>query len=224
LTVFNHRNLNDKMPKSGPKPKVITQPRWNPYKHRLGPFLGDSEAFLRTAKARGPDCDTIDDDIAIDDTRRRSWTREQKLGAIKYALSKVVLNKAGKEEPISNNAAATNIGCTPKMLRDWIRDYDTINASAKGCQKSRLKASAKEPQMEQELHELFLQKRAIRRKIGARWFFRNAQLIYGQIYPQRVVRAEGKHTTYTGFGFSRGWFEGFIKRKNISLRVSLFSI
>jgi transposase-like protein len=158
---------------------------------------------------------------ARSDTRRRSWPREQKLGAVKYALSKVVVNKAGKEELISNNAAATNIGCTPKMLRDWIRDYDTINASAKGCRKSRPKVSAKEPQMEQELHELFLQKRAIGRKIGSRWFFQNAQLIYGRIYPQR---AEGKHTTYTGFGFSRGWFEGFLKRRSISLRVSLFSI
>jgi len=106
------------MPKSGPKPKAITQPRWNLYKHRLGPFLRDSEAFLRTAKAQGPNCDTINDDIAIDNTRRRSWTREQKLGAVKYALSKVVLNEAGKEELISNNAVATNIGCIPKMLQD----------------------------------------------------------------------------------------------------------
>jgi hypothetical protein len=53
------------------------------------------------------------------------------------------------------------------MLQGWIRDYDTIDTSAKGCQKSRLKASAKEPQIEQELYKLFLQKRAIGRKIGA---------------------------------------------------------
>jgi len=103
LTLFNYRNLNDKMPKSGPKPKAITQPCWNLYKYRLGPFLRDSEAFLRTAKAQGPDCDTIDD------TRRWSWTCEQKLGAVKYALLKVVLNKAGKEKLISNNAAAINV-------------------------------------------------------------------------------------------------------------------
>jgi len=169
---------SDKMPKSGPKPKAITQPRWNPYKHRLGTILRDPEAFLRTAKGQDSDHDAIDDDITIDDTRRRSWTCKQKLGAVKYALLKVVVNKAGKEELISNNAAATNIGCTPKMLWDWIWDYDTINASAKGCWKSRLKASAKELQMEQELHDLFLQKRAIGRKIGSCWFFRNAQLIY----------------------------------------------
>lgn len=102
-------------------------------KHRLNPFFRNSEAFLRTAKAQGPDCDTIDNDIAINNTCRRSWSCEQKLDAVKYALSKGVLNKAGKEELISNNAAATNISCTLKMLQNWIRDYDTINASAKGC-------------------------------------------------------------------------------------------
>jgi len=157
------------MPKSGPKAKAITQPRWNLYKHRLGPFLGDPEDFLRTAKGQDPDQDAIDDDIAIDNVRRRSWTRKQKLGAIKYALSTFVPGKTtGKEELISNNATATNIGCTLKMLCTWIRDYDNINASAKGCQKSGLHVNAKEPQIEQELHKLFLEKQAIRRIIRAR--------------------------------------------------------
>jgi hypothetical protein len=179
---------------------------------------------LRAAKGQDSEDKAIDDDVAIDDTRRRSWTQEQKLGAIKYATSTYVLGKTGSNELIANNAATVNISCTPKMLRTWIRDYDIINASAKGCQKSRLKVSAKEPQIEQELHKLFLQKRLIRHKIRARWFDQNARLIYGQIYPQRVVRVKGKQTSYTGFSFSRGWFEGFLKRKGISLRVSLFSI
>jgi len=176
------------MPKSGPKPKAIAKPRHNPYSYRLlGPFLGSSEDFLRAAKGQDSEDKAINDDVAIDDTHRRSWTWEQKLGAIKYATSTYVPGKTGSNKLISNNAATVNIGCTPKMLRTWIRDYDIINASAKGCRKSRLKVSAKEPQMEQELHELFLQKQLIRRKIGARWFGRNACLIYGQIYPQQVV-------------------------------------
>jgi hypothetical protein len=74
---------------------------------------------------------------------------------------KVVVNKAGKEELISNNTAVTNIGCTLKMIRGWIRDCDTIDTSAKGCQKSRLKASTKEPEMEQELYELFYKNRQL---------------------------------------------------------------
>ena len=106
----------DKMPKSGLKPKAITQPCWNLCKHRLSPFLRYLEAFLRTAKGQDPDRDVINDDIAINDTHRRPC--KQKLGAIKYALLKVVVNKAGKEKLISNNAAATDIGCTPKLLQD----------------------------------------------------------------------------------------------------------
>jgi len=168
------------MPKSGPKPKAIAKPRHNPYSYRLlGPFLGSSEDFLCAAKGQDSEDKAIDDDVAIDNTHRRSWTQKQKLGAIKYATSTYILGKTGSNELIANNAAAVNIGCTPKMLRTWIWDYDIINASAKGCQKSRLKVSAKEPQIEQELHELFLQKRLIRRKIRACWFDRNACLIYG---------------------------------------------
>jgi hypothetical protein len=101
------------MPKPRPKAKEITKPRYNLYKHQLGPFFRQTEDFLRIAKGQD-----LDQDASIDDTRRRSWTCEQKLGAIKYALSKVVLNKARKEELISNNATASNIGCTPKMLQD----------------------------------------------------------------------------------------------------------
>jgi len=106
------------MPKPGPKPKAIAKPRWNPYSSRLpGPFLGTSNAFLRTAKGQDPEDEAINDDVAIDDVRRRSWTREQKLGAVKYAMSTYVPGKTGTDKLIPNNAAASNIGCTPKMLR-----------------------------------------------------------------------------------------------------------
>ena len=40
------------MPKSGPKPKAIAKPRYNPYSYRLlGPFLGNPKNFLRAAKS-----------------------------------------------------------------------------------------------------------------------------------------------------------------------------
>ena len=124
------------MPKHGPKPKDLAKPRYNPYHYRLvGPFLGSSDDFLRTAKGQDPTDDLIDDDIAIDDVRRRSWTREQKLGAVKYATSTYVLSKTGFDKLILNNTAAFNIGCTLKMLCTWIRDYDVINASPKGSHK-----------------------------------------------------------------------------------------
>jgi len=74
------------------------KPRHNPYSYRLlGPFLGKDSKD-----------EAIDDDVAIDNTRCQSWTREQKLGAP---------SKTGSNKLIANNAAAVNIGCTPKMLR-----------------------------------------------------------------------------------------------------------
>jgi hypothetical protein len=82
------------MPKPGPKPKAIAKPRWNPYSYRLpGPFLGSSEAFLCAAKRQNPEDKAIDNDVAVDDVRRRSWTREQKLSAVKYTVSTYVLSK-----------------------------------------------------------------------------------------------------------------------------------
>ena len=79
--------FSDKMPKTGPKLKNASQPRHNPYKYRIpGPFLGDTNAFLQAARGQDSIEDTIDN--SDDETRRRrSWTREQKLGAIKYATS-----------------------------------------------------------------------------------------------------------------------------------------
>jgi hypothetical protein len=109
------------MPKHGPKPKALSKPGHNPYKYRLpGLFLGESNAFLWTAKGLGSTGEPIGDDINVDDTRRRSWTRKQKLGAIKYAKSTYVPGKTGQDELILHNAAALNIGCTPKMLCTWI--------------------------------------------------------------------------------------------------------
>ena len=116
---------------------------------------------MRAAKGQDSEDEAIDDDIAIDDIRHRSWTREQKLGAIKYATSTYIPGKTGSNELIPNNAAAVNIGCTPKMLRTWIQMYDEINASPKGSRKNRQRTTPKEPEMEEELHKLFVQKRAI---------------------------------------------------------------
>jgi hypothetical protein len=105
------------------------------------------------------------------------------------------------------------------MLRGWIKDRDAIYASSKGTKKRRIDVPTKELEMEQRLHELFLAKRKIGRKIGAKWIERNAQLIYANIYPNRIVREEGKLVVYKEFHFSYGWFTAFLKRKGISLQV-----
>jgi len=43
--------FSDKMLKTGPKLKNASQPRYNLYKYQiLGPFLGNTNAFLQAAK------------------------------------------------------------------------------------------------------------------------------------------------------------------------------
>jgi hypothetical protein len=65
------------MPKSSPKPKAIAKLRHNLYSYRLRPFLDSSEAFMRTAKGEDlegedPEDEAIDNDVAINNRRRRS--------------------------------------------------------------------------------------------------------------------------------------------------------
>jgi len=61
------------MPKHGLKPKDLAKPRYNPYQYQLvGPFLGSSDAFLRTAKGQDLTNDLINDDTVINDVQRRS--------------------------------------------------------------------------------------------------------------------------------------------------------
>ena len=66
---------------------------------------------------------------------------------------------------------------------------------------------------------MFTEARKAGRKITRRWFIRQAQAIYGQLYPDRVIKHVGKKTEYTGFNFSDGWFRGFRNRHRISVRV-----
>jgi hypothetical protein len=99
------------MPKSSPKPKAIAKLRYNPYSYQLlGPFLSSSEDFLRAAKGQDSEDEAIDNDIAIDDTRCRSWTWEQKLGAIKYATSTYVPSKTGSNRLYTKNVTYLDPG------------------------------------------------------------------------------------------------------------------
>jgi transposase-like protein len=143
-------------------------PRHNPYAYRVpasrvcpaGVFQNVSANYLQVACGEGSEPDDIDSDEA-NETRRRSWTREQKLGAVNYTTLTYVASKDGGQELISRNAAANDIGCTPKMLRSWINDYDKIKASPKGSRKTGCSQPAKEPQMESQLYDLFIEKRSI---------------------------------------------------------------
>jgi hypothetical protein len=57
---------------------------------------------------------------------------------------------------MSRNEAVKNIKCTPKMLREWIKDQDEIYASPIGIWKRRVAILPKHLEMERRLHKLFI--------------------------------------------------------------------
>jgi hypothetical protein len=58
------------MAKHGPKPKAVAERRYNLYNHRIGPFFGSFNSYLRIAKGQGQGQDQDQDDVAINDIRR----------------------------------------------------------------------------------------------------------------------------------------------------------
>ena len=74
--------------------------------------------------------------------------------------------------------------------------------------------------MERLLNKKFKEARAQRRKISYKWVIRYAKNFYEQLHPDRVLRdRDGRRKIYLGFRFSNGWFKGFKRRFDISLRA-----
>lgn len=161
-----------------------------------------------------------ENDEDIENIRRRiSYTKEHKLGAIRYASTTWKTHKDGTSKLISKRAAAKDLGITPAMLRQWLKDKSEIEKSTKGTRKIRtINVACQEPELEDRLMKMFVEARKIDRKITNRWFVRHAKEIYGQLHPHRVIKRPGQISEYTGFRFSRGWFQGFKKRRNICVR------
>src|SRR5277367_3881974 len=150
------------MPRTGPKSKSFMAPRHNPYVRRNGIpktsiFEDVAGNYLRIARGEAKASNEGDDTEYTgsdeDEHRRRSWTREQKLYAVKYATTARVPDGKGDTKPISRGAASKEIGCTPQMLRTWTRTYDDIVKSSKGSWRVGCSQPAQEPKMEQQLHE-----------------------------------------------------------------------
>jgi hypothetical protein len=72
--------------------------------------------------------------------------------------------------------------------------------------------------MEGELYKEFEKARKDGRKVSYKWILRHAKNIYARLHPKRVIQHKGCLKTYLGFRFSSGWYRGFVRRYNISLR------
>ncbi|ELR04657.1 hypothetical protein VC83_07082 [Pseudogymnoascus destructans] len=91
---------------------------------------------------------------------RKSYTREQKLRAIQYATTTMVIRN-GKAQIISRYEASGKLGITPIMLKKWIESKETIASQNKASRRAKFKVQlGQEPEMEKHLVELFTSARA----------------------------------------------------------------
>jgi hypothetical protein len=150
-------------------------------------------------------------------TTKRSHTREQKIAAVLYATTKHIPGKGGQDEVISNKAAAAALGIEPVQLRILKRTIDQTRAQLRGSRRNKKSHSCAFPEMERQVTQLFKEKRALGRRIGEKWLYRQARLAFEELYPHKVTIVNGKKE-FNGMQFSEGWFNGFKKRNYISLR------
>jgi transposase-like protein len=206
--------------KPGPRPKPMAK-RQTLHALQLarrdtGAISASAEGLLAQFKASN-DIES-DSDSSVNDLRRRSYTREQKLAAIGYATTKKTWNiKEQQMVLISCKQACRDLGITPVQLRKWKKDVDKIRGLEKGQRKGKLTHPCKFPALEDKLHTLILEKRKIGRKVGENWIRRTARVEFEQLWPSKVTIV-GKKKVFDGMGFSNGWLAGFLKRKNLSLR------
>jgi hypothetical protein len=120
---------------------------------------------------------------------------------------------------ISHKQACKDLGIQPIQLRKWQKDVDKIRSLHKGSRKGKLSHPAQYPVLEDRLHALILEKRQIGRNVSEKWIRRHARLEFESLWPEKVTIVE-RRKVFAGMAFSTGWFNGFLKRKHLSLRAS----
>ena len=94
-------------------------------------------------------------------------------------------------------------------VQKWIKERLDILQAPAMSKTSRIYWAPNWPEMEDSLHKLFLKYRAEGRLIRQSFFRYHATRLFGVHYPLCTEL----------FHFSNGWFAGFLKRKEISIRT-----
>jgi hypothetical protein len=81
-----------------------------------------------------------------------------------YATTKRVPGKEGRDESISNRAAAAALGIEPVQLRIWKRTIDQIRDQPKGSWRNKQSHPCAFPEMERQVTRLFGEKMALGRR------------------------------------------------------------
>ncbi|KAH8151910.1 uncharacterized protein LAJ45_03903 [Morchella importuna] len=181
---------------------------------RLG---GDIEREHREASEK----QAIVDGSEVGDKKRkrRSFGREYKLDAISFLENGVMNSGVDGECPVSVRHCAKKFGVEPKNIRDWRRQVMKIRASEAGAKCIGSGRKPDWPEMEQLLHDRFKEWRNSGRRVDHSWFFRNGKEIFEARYPDHVTTDLNGQKKYT-LKWSRGWFDGFKRRKGIMFQAT----
>ena len=146
-------------------------------------------------------------------THRYQYSREFKLSTIsfvkQYALPRQFADGTTGEPRMSKYKAAQIIGISGKMLQHWLQDEDTILQLRVGQKKDSKGRPAKLSELEQKLHDSFMELRKLGKKIRRAWFLVEGRRLYREIYPGNVYTDPVTKTKRYPFKFSNTWFARF---------------
>ena len=137
----------------------------------------------------------VQQEQALVNRRRRSYTREFKLGVIKY------YRKHGE----SIHRTSDHYKVDRKQVRNWLKKEVNIIGQKKKSKAQRF-GKVRYPELEKKLYDEFIEKRKEGRIIKKWWFVARAR---------QIARSEYKDTD---FKVSNSWFVRFRQRFKISYR------
>lgn len=154
---------------------------------------------------------------------QRSYSREKKICVLQFLLhhripresneklKRSMVPESGEDSQLrapTIHEASKYFRIPPNNIARWYRNQDKIVGSAGGSRQTARQWISDWPDMEKDLFELFMKRRGDGVLVSRGWFRKIAKQLFEKRYPGcgRV------------FVFSSGWFNGFLRRFNVSHR------
>lgn len=199
-------------------------------------YLALKASNLESAKAAGIHSDYEEDDLEFADPklmyivklrheghataagsgqRRKQYCKEFKLASITYWQEQ---SQPFPGPELSKYKIAKKLQISEKMLQDWIAKEETIVGMHTKQKWATTGRAAQHPDIEDYLHTKFLNIRETGAKVTRTWFIAEAKQWFETQFSDKVFTNGLGVKTFAEFQFSCAWFQGFKKRKGISLR------
>lgn len=168
-------------------------------------------------KRRGPKPKQIKDrELKLEDMRpirrpERSWSQRQKIRVLVFLYHHRIPTKREEYRSPTQQEAA-DVFCVPqRTISEWVKNQKKIEqyGMTSGVRSARTVQICRWPELEAELYQLFLERRALGQPIRRGWFRIYAGEIFHKLYPD---------ANSSVFRFSVGWFKAFLGRYRVSLR------